>query len=100
MLAHAPRGRDAIAEQRPHLLEQRSIEFAGLVQDDSSRLFELDPAVEPYRELEAGDFERDRGGVILVTIACAPRARLPHRMHVLALGHHSRTLLLFPDESG
>jgi len=35
MLAHAPRGRDAIAEQRPHLFEQRSVEFAGLVQDDT-----------------------------------------------------------------
>src|SRR2546430_14774630 len=97
MLAHAPRGRDAIAEQRPHLLEQRSIEFAGLVQDDSSRLFELDPAVEPYRELEAGDFERDRGGELLVALDCAPGARLRHGLLDLPLGTHSDHLQEFPD---
>src|SRR6266704_4597863 len=48
MLAHAPRGRDAIAEQRPHFLEQRGVEFAGFIQDTSSRLFQFALAVEPY----------------------------------------------------
>src|SRR5437879_7220363 len=97
MLAHAPRGRDAIAEQCPHLLEQRGVEFAGLVQDGSSRLFEFDLAVEPHRELEAGDIEHDRGRELLVALDCAPGARPGHRLLDLPLGTHPDHLQEFSD---
>src|SRR6266704_4311846 len=96
VLAHAPRGRDAIAEQRPHLLEQR-VEFAGLVQDASSPLLQFDLAVEPHRELDAGDFERDRGGELLVPLDRAAGARLRHRLLDLPLGTHPDHLQEFSD---
>src|SRR5437879_12572249 len=97
MLAHAPRGRDAIAEQRPHLLEQRGVEFAGFIQDTSSRSFQFDLAVEPYRELEAGDIERDRGRELLVSLDCAPGARLGHCLLDLPLRTHPDHLQEFSD---
>src|SRR6267378_4835521 len=44
------------------------------------RSFEFDLAVEPYRELEAGDIESDRGGELLVAPDRASGARLRHRL--------------------
>src|SRR5712692_294699 len=63
----------------------------------SSRLFELDLAVEPYRELDAGDIERDRGREFLVALDRAPRARPGYRLLDLPLGTDPDHLQEFPD---